>query len=51
MPSARGPLPEEEFHRIYSRVPRLTVEVVIADAGRVLLTAGFLVRHVLGRPA
>ena len=38
MPSARGPLPEEEFHRIYSRVPRLTVEVVIADAGRVLLT-------------
>ena len=27
----RGPLPRDEFDRIYSRVPRLTVEVVIAS--------------------
>ena len=26
----RGPLPKDEFDRIYSRVPRLTVEVVIS---------------------
>lgn len=35
----RGPLPQEEFDRIFSRVPRLTVEVVIASPERgVLLT-------------
>ena len=34
----RGPLPQEEFDTIFSRVPRLTVEVVIAtDADGVLL--------------
>jgi ADP-ribose pyrophosphatase YjhB (NUDIX family) len=38
VPTPRGPLPEEEYQRIYSRVPRLTVGVVIAEAGRVLLT-------------
>lgn len=32
-----GPLPEEEFHRIFSRVPRLTVEVVIAAERRGVL--------------
>jgi ADP-ribose pyrophosphatase YjhB (NUDIX family) len=35
----RGPLPQEEFHRIFSRVPRLTVEVVIATADRGVLLA------------
>lgn len=35
----RGPLPQAEFDWIFSRVPRLTVELVIAAAGRgVLLT-------------
>jgi len=33
----RGPLPEEEFHAIFSRVARLTVEVVIADPQRGVL--------------
>ena len=32
------PLSEAEFREIYSRVPRLTVEVLIADARGVLLT-------------
>ena len=32
-----GPLPKEEFDRIYSRVPRLTVEVVIASPARGVL--------------
>lgn len=32
-----GPLPQAEFDAIYSRVPRLTVEVVIADAARGVL--------------
>lgn len=32
-----GWLPEEEFHSIYRRVPRLSVEVVIATAGRGVL--------------
>ena len=27
----RGPLPQEEFDHIFSRVPRLTVELVIAQ--------------------
>jgi ADP-ribose pyrophosphatase YjhB (NUDIX family) len=38
-----GPLPEEEFHRIYSRVPRLTVEVVIGteDRGVLLVLRSF----------
>src|ERR1039458_4727920 len=27
----RGPLPQEEFDRIFSRVPRLTVEAAIAS--------------------
>ena len=34
----RGPLPEHEYQRIYRRVPRLTVEVVIAGERGVLLT-------------
>ena len=32
-----GPLPKEEFDRIYSRVPRLTVEVVITSPERGVL--------------
>lgn len=35
----RGPLPRAEFEAIFSRVPRLTVEVVIADPGRGVLLA------------
>jgi ADP-ribose pyrophosphatase YjhB (NUDIX family) len=31
-PFPRGPLPQAEFDAIYARVPRLTVEVVIASA-------------------
>jgi len=39
MPSAaRGPLPQAEYEAIYGRVPRLTVEVVIATSAGVLLT-------------
>jgi ADP-ribose pyrophosphatase YjhB (NUDIX family) len=35
----RQPLPKDEFDRIFSRVPRLTVEVLItSDDGGVLLT-------------
>jgi ADP-ribose pyrophosphatase YjhB (NUDIX family) len=30
----RGPLPQEEFDAIFSRVPRLTVELVLAFAER-----------------
>jgi ADP-ribose pyrophosphatase YjhB (NUDIX family) len=39
----RGPLPQAEFDSIYARVPRLTVEVVIAsaDAGVVLTLRTF----------
>ncbi|MHB1569791.1 MAG: NUDIX domain-containing protein [Solirubrobacteraceae bacterium] len=37
--TVRGPLPEDEFHRIFSRVPRLTVEVVIATPERGVLLA------------
>ncbi len=33
-----GPLSEQEFHEIYARVPRLTVEVVVADERGILLT-------------
>lgn len=33
----RGPLPKEEFDAIFSRVPRLTVEVVIAEPERGVL--------------
>lgn len=35
--TVRGPLPKEEFDWIFSRVPRLTVEVVIASAERGVL--------------
>ncbi len=35
----RGPLPQAEFEAIFSRVPRLTVEVVIAHPGRGVLLA------------
>ena len=35
----RGPLPKAEFDAIFSRVPRLTVEVVIADQERGVLLA------------
>lgn len=38
-PSAPGPLPQEEFDRIFSRVPRLTVELGIADPDRGVLLA------------
>jgi len=35
----RGPLPQEEFDSIFSRVPRLTVELVVTSPpGGVLLT-------------
>ena len=33
------PLPQEEFERIFSRVPRLTVELVIASTARGILLA------------
>jgi ADP-ribose pyrophosphatase YjhB (NUDIX family) len=33
-----SPLPEVEFHDIYAKVPRLTVEVVVQGPGGVLLT-------------
>jgi ADP-ribose pyrophosphatase YjhB (NUDIX family) len=33
------PLPQDEFDRIFSRVPRLTVEVVIASSDRGVLLA------------
>jgi len=33
------PLPEDEYHRIFSRVPRLTVEVVVASPERGVLLA------------
>ena len=35
----RGPLPQAEFDAIFSRVPRLTVELVIAAPGRGVLLA------------
>ncbi len=35
----RGPLPQAEFEAIFSRVPRLTVEAVIAVPGRGVLLA------------
>jgi ADP-ribose pyrophosphatase YjhB (NUDIX family) len=35
----RGPLPQEDFDRIFSRVPRLTVELVIASDYRSVLLA------------
>jgi hypothetical protein len=39
MPFApRGPLPQAEYEAVYARVPRLTVEVVIASEAGVLLT-------------
>jgi colanic acid biosynthesis protein WcaH len=34
---SRGPLPKEEFDQIFSRVPRLTVELVIASPQRGVL--------------
>ena len=37
-PVPRRPLPQAEYEAIYSKVPRLTVEVVIASTGGVLLT-------------
>ena len=33
----RPPLPKDEFDWIFSRVPRLTVEVVISEPGRGVL--------------
>ena len=35
----RGPLPQDEFDWIFSRVPRLTVEVVVASSDRGVLLA------------
>jgi ADP-ribose pyrophosphatase YjhB (NUDIX family) len=35
----RGPLPQADFEAIFSQVPRLTVEVVIAAGGRGVLLA------------
>ena len=37
--AASGPLPPEEFERIFSRVPRLTVELVIVARDRGVLLA------------
>lgn len=38
MKPAPGPLPKDEFDRIFAKVPRLTVEVlIVAEEGRVLL--------------
>ena len=39
VPPKRGPLPQDEFDWIFSRVPRLTVEVVIAVRDRGVLLA------------
>ncbi len=36
--AAHGPLPQAEYEAVYARVPRLTVEVVIASEAGVLLT-------------
>ena len=33
-----GPLPEHEYHEIYSKVPRLTVELIIESEQGVALT-------------
>jgi ADP-ribose pyrophosphatase YjhB (NUDIX family) len=33
-----GPLPEEEYHRIYARVPRLTVELFVQTDDGIVLT-------------
>jgi hypothetical protein len=33
----RGPLPKDEFEWIFSRVPRLTVEVVVSSPQRGVL--------------
>jgi ADP-ribose pyrophosphatase YjhB (NUDIX family) len=38
MAVTRGPLPQDEYEAIYAKVPRLTVEVVIASSFGVLLT-------------
>ncbi|MGO9027257.1 MAG: NUDIX domain-containing protein [Acidimicrobiales bacterium] len=38
VPGGGPPLSEEEFHAIYSRVPRLTVEVIVQSRRGVLLT-------------
>ena len=38
MPGGEPPLSEAEFHDIYARVPRLTVEVVLQSPEGVLLT-------------
>lgn len=38
-PAPTRPLPKKEFDRIYSRVPRLTVEVVLAARGRGVVLA------------
>lgn len=38
LPPPHGPLPQAEYEAIYSRVPRLTVEVVIASAEGVVLS-------------
>lgn len=38
MTSADYPLTPEEFHAIYSKVPRLTVEVILRRDGEVYLT-------------
>ncbi len=34
VPGARGPLPKAEFDYVFSRVPRLTVEVVVFEQAR-----------------
>ena len=38
-PNLTGPLPQDEFDWIFSRVPRLTVEVLIASSDRGVLLA------------
>jgi ADP-ribose pyrophosphatase YjhB (NUDIX family) len=37
-PMARGPLPQDEYESIFARVPRLTVEVVLAHDDQIFLT-------------
>jgi ADP-ribose pyrophosphatase YjhB (NUDIX family) len=38
-PGPRGPFPKEEFDSLFSRVPRLTVEVVVFDPERGVVLA------------
>jgi ADP-ribose pyrophosphatase YjhB (NUDIX family) len=38
-PGPRGPFPKDEFDHLFSRVPRLTVEIIVFDAARGVVLA------------